>query len=300
LLICCLRLHTYAVVVVIIPAHNEARVIGRLLGQLVSTADTGEMDVVVVANGCIDDTAAIAASYGPPVRVLSIPVASKREALLAGDHAVSSFPRVYVDADVEIGADDVRALSEALGRSGALAAGPQRTLGLAGRPLLVRWYYDVWARLPEVKSGLFGRGVIAISATGHARLTDLPPLQADDLAASLAFTPDERIIVQEARVVVHAPRTVSDLVRRRIRVATGVTQITQTEGAPSSGARTRPADLLAIVGREPRMAPRIAVFLAVAMIARRGARRAARRGDYATWLRDDSSRINAPGISQRR
>jgi hypothetical protein len=258
------------------------------------------MDVIVVANGCTDDTAAIAASYGPPVRVLSVPAASKREALLAGDQAARGFPRVYVDADVELGADDVRALNKALSRSGALAAGPQRMLGLAGRPLLVRWYYDVWARLPEVRSGLFGRGVIAISTAGHARLADLPPLQADDLAASLAFTPHERVIVQDARVVVHTPRTVSDLVRRRIRVATGVTQITQTEGAPSASAQTRPADLLEIVRREPRMAPRVAVFLVVAMIARRGARRAARRGDYATWLRDDSSRSDAPGISQRR
>ncbi len=58
---------------VIVPAHNEARVIGRLLGPLVSGARPGELDVIVVANGCTDDTAQVAAACGPMVRVISVP-----------------------------------------------------------------------------------------------------------------------------------------------------------------------------------------------------------------------------------
>jgi hypothetical protein len=248
------------------------------------------MDVIVVANGCTDDTAQVAASFGPPVRVLSIPVASKREALVAGDRAARGFPRVYVDADVELGAQDVMALGEALRRPGMLAGGPTRVLALAGRPWLVRWYYSVWVRLPEVRSGLFGRGVIGVSEAGHARVASLPPLLADDLAASLAFAPEERVIVPGARVIVHPPRTAGDLLRRRVRATMGVGQVEQAEGAPSSTARTRPQDLAEIIRHEPRMAPRVAVFLAVALIARLRARRAVRRRDYTKWLRDESSR----------
>jgi hypothetical protein len=96
--------------------------------------------------------------------------------------------------------------------------------------------------------------------------------------------------VSDARVVVHPPRTLGDLVRRRIRVSTGVTQIEHAESAPSSTARTRPADLLAIIRHAPRMAPRVMVFAAVTMLARLRARRAARRRDYSTWPRDESSR----------
>jgi hypothetical protein len=275
---------------VIVPAHNEARVISRLLTQLVSGARQGELDIVVVANGCTDDTASVAASFGPPVRVLSVPVASKREALVAGDQAARGYPRVYVDADVELGAGDIRALAEALRRPGALAAGPQRVLALAGRPWLVRWYYDVWARLPAVRGGLFGRGVIAVSEAGHARVASLPPLLSDDLAASLVFAADERIIVPGASVVIHPPRTVSDLLRRRVRVATGVTQIEQAEGAPDSTARTRAKDLLSVIRGEPRMAPRVLVFASVAVLARLRGNRAARQRDYSTWHRDESSR----------
>ena len=244
----------------------------------------------MVANGCTDDTAEVAASFGPPVRVISIPVASKRAALVAGDEAAQDFPRMYVDADVELGTEDVRALDEALRRSGALAAGLQRVLALAGRPWLVRSYYDVWTRLPEVRSGLFGRGVIGLSEAGHARVANLPPLMADDLAASLVFAPEERVIVPGARVIIHPPRTAGDLLRRRVRAAMGATQVEQQEGAPGATARTRPADLRAIIGWSPRMALRVGIFMAVAVLARLRARRAVRHRDYSTWLRDESSR----------
>jgi hypothetical protein len=252
-------------------------------------AGPGGLDIIVVANGCTDDTAEVAGSFGPPVRVLSIPVASKRDALLAGDQAARDFPRIYVDADVELGAGDIAALGAALGRPGTLACGPRRDLE-AGRPWLVRWYYAVWERLPEVRSGLFGRGVIGLSEAGHARVAGLPPLLADDLVASLAFTPGERVIVPAARVVVHTPRTARDLLRRRVRATMGVNQVAAAEGAPQASARTRPADLLAMIRARPLMAPQVAVFLAVAVLARRRAAREVRQREYSTWLRDESSR----------
>jgi glycosyltransferase involved in cell wall biosynthesis len=278
------------VATVIVPAHNEARVIGRLLGQLVSGAQPGEFDVIVVANGCTDDTAKVAAASGPMIRVLSIPVPSKREALAVGDRAARDFPRMYVDADIELGAKDIRALDKALRRPGILAAGPHRVVPLDGSPWLVRWYYDVWTRLPEVRSGLFGRGVVGMNAAGHARVAGLPPLLADDLASSLVFAPDERVIVADAQAIVYPPRTFGDLLRRRVRAATGVTQVERVEGAPDSTARTRLSDLLSMIVQEPWMAPRVIVFMAVAVIARARSTRATRKHDYSTWLRDESSR----------
>lgn len=291
---------------VIIPAHNEARVIGRLLSQLAPTAappgQPDDLDVIVVANGCTDDTAEVAASFGLPVRVVSIAVASKRAALVAGDEAALGFPRIYADADVEVGTEDMRALCAALLRPGVLAVAPERELALTDRTWLVRWYYDVWTRLPEVRQGLFGRGVVGVSEAGHKRIASLPPLLGDDLAASLSFTPQERVIVPGTRVVVHPPRTVADLLRRRVRAAVVVTEIERVQAggvrigaAPDLSARTRPTDLLAIARSGPGMAARVAVFAAVAVIARARARRAVARGDFSTWLRDESSRALACG-----
>ncbi|MEO3807822.1 glycosyltransferase [Sphaerisporangium sp. B11E5] len=284
---------------VVIPAHNEGRVIGRLLESLLRQAEPGEFDVVVVANGCDDDTAEVARGHG--ARVVETPVPSKREALRLGDEAATSFPRVYVDADVQVSTADVRALRDALAATGTLAAAPERALVLRDRPWPVRAYYAVWTRLPAVREGLFGRGVIAVSEAGNRRIMDLPPVMGDDLAASLAFTPGERRVVTGARAVIHPPRTLGDLMRRRVRAVTVVAEIEQGElggraeaggqgPGPAREARTGARDLLAIARRAPWLAPHLAVFLAVTLVARARARKAVRAKDYTTWLRDESSR----------
>ena len=248
------------------------------------------MDIIVVANGCTDNTAEVAASFGPAVRVLTLPVACKQEALAAGDRAAASFPRIYVDADLELRIDDVRALAAALSQPGVLAAAPRRELVMAGRPWQVRWYYDVWTLLPGVQRGLWGRGVIAVNEAGHRRLAGLPPLQADDLAASLMFEPHETTLVPGARVIIHPPTTFAGLLCRRTRCVTGTTQIERAQGLDGSADQTRISDLTAIIRRRPGMLPRIGYFLSVAVFARLRASRARARGDYLTWLRDESSR----------
>jgi glycosyltransferase involved in cell wall biosynthesis len=278
------------VTTIVIPAHNEGLVIGRLLGRLGTEESASGLTVIVVANGCSDNTIEVASSFGPGVKVVSIPQASKHLALMAGDREASDFPRIYVDADVELGLADVRALEAELAQPGVLAAAPERALAFDGCPWSVRWYYDIWLRLPQVRQGLFARGVIAVTKEGHGRLAALPPLMADDLAASLSFAAAERRIVANASAVCHAPKRTRDLLRRRIRAVTSVTQVERTEQAPESTARTSLADVMAILRRNPATAPRLALFAAVTITAKLAARRAIARGDYSTWLRDDSSR----------
>ena len=248
------------------------------------------MDIIVVANGCTDDTVEVAASFGPAVRVLTLPVACKHEALTAGDRAAAGFPRIYVDADIELRANDVRALAAALRQPGVLAAAPRRELVMTGRPWQVRWYYDVWTLLPGVQRGLWGRGVIAVNEAGHRRLAGLPRLQADDLAASLMFEARETALVPAARVIIHPPMTFADLLGRRARCVTGVAQIEHAQGLDGSADRTRISELTAIIRGRPGMLPRVGYFLSVAVFARLRASRARARGDYLTWLRDESSR----------
>ncbi|WP_316752353.1 glycosyltransferase [Streptomyces herbicida] len=284
---------------IVIPAHNEARVIGRLLDSLL--ADTSEddsskveTDIVVVCNGCTDDTARIAAARGPRVRVVEIPVPSKHTALRTGDDHARGFPRVYVDADVVIAGADIRALTAPLNddTSGVLATAPERQIPLDACAWRVRAYYQVWQRLPAVRAGLFGRGVIAVSKAGHARIAELPPLMADDLAASLAFGPEERLVVDSARVVVHPPRTWPDLIKRRIRAAVSTAQVERHQSPEEASARTSTADLKALLRGEPKLFLAVIVFVAAAVVARRGAKKAIRAQDFGTWLRDESSRQN--------
>ena len=56
---------------------------------------------------------------GPASRSCSVPVASKHAALSAAYDIAADFPRIYVDADVELRAGDIRALAAALRLPGA-------------------------------------------------------------------------------------------------------------------------------------------------------------------------------------
>ncbi|WP_204163852.1 glycosyltransferase [Nocardioides solisilvae] len=274
---------------VVIPAHNEARTIGRNLAALRAGARELDLDVVVVCNGCTDGTAEAARAADPAARVIEIPQPSKTEAVRVGNAATSVFPRVHLDADVELSGTDLRVLLEPLARGEALATAPRRRLPRDGCSRWVEWYYDVWEELPQVRAGLFGRGVVAVAADAQARIERLPTLMSDDLAISEVLDREERRVVEGATVVVHPPRTLRDLVRRRIRVATGNVQAGRA-GVRRAESVTRPATLLAMVGRRPSLAPRLPVFLAVTVVARLGARRAVRAGDFTTWQRDESSR----------
>ncbi|MEW2586198.1 glycosyltransferase [Streptomyces virginiae] len=282
---------------IVIPAHNEGRVIGRLLDALLADSPPPGTDIVVVCNGCTDDTARVAGDRGDRVRVVEIPTPSKHTALRVGDEHARGFPRLYVDADVVLGAADVRALTGALAADpDLLAAAPGRDIPPTGCAWPVRAYYRVWQRLPAVREGLFGRGVIAVTEEGHKRIAALPPLMADDLAASLAFGPGERRVVEAARVVVRPPRTWSDLIRRKVRAATSSAEFERFQAAREAGAgaapsaRTGASDLRALLRADPELLPAVLVFAAAALAARRGARRAIRDQDCSTWLRDESSR----------
>src|SRR5262245_18389828 len=100
---------------VVIPEHDEAPAIQRCVDALFTGCRQGELDVVVVCNGCSDATAALARSSGHPVRVIELGKASKPAALRTGDAAVSAFPRLYLDADVSLPGSAARLGLERLG-----------------------------------------------------------------------------------------------------------------------------------------------------------------------------------------
>lgn len=272
---------------VVLPAHNEAAGIRRVLELLTTGSQEREVEVIVACNGCTDGTADVARQV-PGVVVIETPEPSKRLAMKAADDIATYGVRAYQDADIAITRQGLLALVDAL-TDETIATGPERRLALDASSMAVRWYYDVWQRLPSVHDGLFGRGLIVLAPEAHERVRALPLVMSDDLAISEAFTREERRVVPGVEAVIEAPRTLRDLVRRRIRIATGNSQLDQL-GMRSSAARTSVRDLLRIASGSPLLVAKVAVFVAITGIGRVLARQRVRRGDYTTWSRDESSR----------
>ncbi len=284
---------------VVIAAHNEAGVIGLCLDTLLSDSDDGELDITVVPNGCTDRTAALAAERG--VRVVETETASKSAALNLAQGVAIGFPRVYLDADIIVAAADVRAVCEALssdgprqrGAASVLAAVPRRAVELAGRPWPVRAYFAVSSRHPAFRTGLFGRGMIAVSEAGHARFDRFPDMVADDLFLDSLFADDEKVCVDTVVAVVAAPLRTRDLVLRLIRVRRGNAAMRTAAASGALGIAVRPAQRTAwlrdVVLREPRLAPAGVVYVLITVAAALLAKRSPESDT--TWQRDESTRL---------
>ncbi len=195
---------------IVIPAHNEESVIRRTLAPLADLVAAGEVEVVVAANGCLDNTAGAARSV-PGVRVLDLPQPSKVAALNAADSTVAAFPRMYLDADIEISPDAVIDVFAVLRDGDALAARPSFVYDTTGASWPVRAYYRARQRLPSNSAALWGAGCYALSEHGRRRFEEFPQLVADDLFVDGVFAPPEKLIVKTTPLVVRTPRTLNGL-----------------------------------------------------------------------------------------
>ncbi|WP_162616478.1 glycosyltransferase [Xylanimonas allomyrinae] len=202
---------------VVIPAHDEAAVLPGLLAPLTSA---GLFEVVVVANGCTDATAAVARAAG--ARVVEIAAPSKTAALNAGDAAARAFPRVYLDADVAVGPTALLALADALrARPGPVVGAPTLRVDTAGASWAVRQHYRVWALSDYRRAGHVGSGIYAVNAAGRARWGQFPDVVADDRFVQQLFAPAERVTLPDHVFAVRSPRTMRAFWRRATRIHRG-------------------------------------------------------------------------------
>jgi glycosyltransferase involved in cell wall biosynthesis len=277
---------------VVVPAHNEEAVIGRLLASIADGLDGARVDVVVACNGCTDRTAEVARDHG--ARVVEVPEASKIAALDAGDAVARGFPRLYVDADVVLTGRAVRDLAACLGAPGALAAAAPVQLDTIGRPWSVRAFFRVWEAVRAGDRAPAGSGVYAMSAEGRARFDRFPDVIADDLFVHNLFARDERQTPATDPVVVEPPRSLRSLLRRRTRVYVGNMQVAADPAlAALPGADDRGTAWWRVVLARPSLVPAAVPYVAVNSVAKLRARRVARRAGPVAWGRDDTTRAAA-------
>jgi len=167
--------------------------------------------VVISCNGCTDATAALARET-PDLLVAEISKASKSQALNEGDRIAGDvFPRLYIDADVQIDLESIRKLIEALQISTARAVRPMSYPIMIGAPWLVRMYLSGREAAPQVRlwnsEHLEGHSIYGTNRNGRSKFLEFPEILADDAFFDRMFDLEEKFIVGGARVGVPAQPT---------------------------------------------------------------------------------------------
>ena len=276
---------------VVIPAHNEESVLGRGLTTLLRGSEPGELEVIVVANACSDATADVARAHG--VRVIETSIPGKPNALRLGDDAATTFPRLYLDADVEVDIDSVRSLVDTVTRPGVLATSPVPHYDLTGVGRSARHLHKVHDLLMADRRGLAGAGAYCLDEIGHARVAPFPDVISDDGYVHRSFAPGEQVVTSDASSTVRPATTFGAVLRRRVRVRQGNQEL-DARGLPLTEGRLQLRSLVGLL-RTRRITPVDAGYYLILLGADRVQVRWQRlRGDKVSWGTDESSRHPAP------
>jgi glycosyltransferase involved in cell wall biosynthesis len=207
----------------IIPAHDEEAALRRCLAALSRQSCDAAIEVIVVANGCGDRTAAVARECGallPPnfaLTVIELPVAAKWRALNVGDAAATAEARVYLDADIVLSPNALAGLLDALAEEGPRLVQPEVVVERRGSPYLVRAFVRVWSALPYVREQVLGLGCYAVNGSGRELWGAFPPLGADDTYVRFRFAKDHKRVVHGATMTLSFPASLPELIRVRAR-----------------------------------------------------------------------------------
>lgn len=284
---------------VVIPAYNEGNGIERCLRALLADG-VADLVVVVVANACTDETAARARAVGAPITVVETEQGGKTNALNLGERALRDrgldcYPRLFLDADIELEPGALRALFDASAKAGeAPHIVAARLRFEASRSTLpVRLFYSCEQFNPYHRIGApNGSGTYVVNRAARARWGEFPALLADDSFVERQFAPSERATIERATAVVRVPRTFAAL--RRISARTRLGSYELDLVAPRRADDRGSAGTFAVVARamltRPWRWPAFLVWATVKSIERLESRAVARKQGSERWQHDASSR----------
>jgi len=184
---------------IIIPAYNEQDVIGNCLQSLLAQQRcSAELEIIVSANGCTDNTVKICQSFKSEFskaaisyRILQSTIGNKNNALNIADHTAAYPARLYLDADVTC---DPELLQQALqlldSNEPVYFSG---TLSIStGNSFFSNAYGKIWAAMPYIRNGVTGIGCYGVNKQGRALWGEFPKIHSDDKFVRMLFTEEQR------------------------------------------------------------------------------------------------------------
>lgn len=274
---------------IILPAHNESGVIAETLESLLRQVEKDD-EVIVVSNGCEDETETIARSFEPRISVVNTPIPSKINALNLGDQCARTYPRIYMDADIRLADGALSAMKQALSAGHYLALSPDPLMDFGGSSWAVKAYYDIWLSMPFCQSGMIGAGVYALSEEGRKRFDHFPDVIADDGFVRALFKEHERGKVIGAKSIVRAPATLYWLMKIKVRSRMGQMQLAKMYPELIKNEHKNHSGGILSTLINPFNWPKVIVYLYVSVMSRILARRRLVNVAEYRWEKDISSR----------
>ena len=201
---------------VIVPAHNEERVIARKLDSvLTQNYPPAKLAVLVASDGSDDGTNAIVAEIAqrdPRVRLLAMPRGGKAATLNAAAAEARGEVLVFTDANAILTPGALRAVAANFADPdvGGVSANERRDdlsgTGAAGLGERLYWEYDKWLKLAESRVG----SIVSASGSLYAIRAELfqpiaDPAATDDFAISTQVVRAGRRLVFEPEAITLEP-----------------------------------------------------------------------------------------------
>lgn len=275
---------------IIIPAFNESSVISRCCRALLDGAHSGELEIIVVCNGCTDNTAKLARSLSKDIKVIETDVPSKSNALNLGDRYATGYPRFYIDADVIVPLDSIRKTASALQTQNIFAAAPLMHVDCTDRSFLVRSFYRIWLNLPYCRNGMIGSGVYALNKKGHKRFKDFPPLIADDGYFRLLFKFQERLSLQSCRFTIIPPKNLRGIIKIKTRAHYGNLELRHNYPELYINEEENNLSFLKKLFLQPNLWGPLVIYCYVRIVSRFNAWYRFKYSNKIKWDRDETSR----------
>lgn len=273
---------------IIIPAHNEASIISNTLSSLLNQVDNND-EIFVITNGCTDNTHDVVNKFNN-INLINTEIPSKTNALNIGDSKATSFPRLYMDADIQLAEGSLKKIIDTLLEGKLLAVSPIPKMDLSKSTWFVKAYYDIWLSLPYCRSGMMGAGVYALSEEGRNRFDIFPDIIADDGYVRALFKEEERGNVEGAYAIVKAPANLKWLLKIKIRSRLGQMELAQKYPELLKNEQKSYSGALSGLLKKPHKWPKLAIYIFINIATRIYAKKNLKNITNYQWEKDMSSR----------
>ena len=270
---------------IIVPAYNEERRIAQCLDALLLSAKGQPVEIIVVCNGCTDQTYAIASDYAG-IKVINTEIGNKTHALNLGEAEARFAHRLYVDGDLVVSANCVAGVIRELEENGSELVAPPMKLKDENASWWVRAHNKIWTQTPYYHRRV--GGVIALSATARARFDQFPNVIADDAFLESQVAPSAVSIPQDIYFEAESPTRLSSLIATKTRSRVGY--LTNPEKRPAGVASNSSKSLIMRFAAKPADWLALVVYAAIKLVVRLNADRRINNNRLDVWDRDETAR----------